>query len=218
MIVGEGVDQHRRVHDDQRRSLSVLRCSAAVFNPTLPPDLPPARANTSVTVGRLAKSLRTNRRYSCSDIPASAARRRSTACVFSGTSLTWTFFMKVLCMQSMHNTRDGVLKRVPGNPMRSGGPAGFSVTTARPSPRPGPVESRGGKSRATAQSGFRRAPTPTSRPKPARTSVEVGRRKSRNSECPPGWLSVAPLVRGPCRDLGRSGAEEFWGTQSGFRA
>jgi hypothetical protein len=88
VIIGEGVKEDRRIYNYQCPLRSALSCAAAAASPTLPPDGPPARASTSETLGRLARSLRIERRYSCSDIPASAARRRSTACVSSGTSLT----------------------------------------------------------------------------------------------------------------------------------
>jgi hypothetical protein len=53
-----------------RRSASIpLRTEVlgGVFQSYAPPDRPPARASTSGTVGRLARSLRIDSRYSCID-------------------------------------------------------------------------------------------------------------------------------------------------------
>jgi hypothetical protein len=100
-VVGERDGEDRCVDDDQRSSRSARRCDAAVSKLTCPPLRPPARARTSRTVGRSASSLSVARRYSCSDMPASAARRRSTACVLSGRFRTCSVFMATNYMQCM---------------------------------------------------------------------------------------------------------------------
>lgn len=78
-IVAQRRREHGGVEDDQRRPRSVRRSLAAVESGTRPPALPPALATTSWTVGRAASSSSVARRYSWSDIPAAAARCRSTA-------------------------------------------------------------------------------------------------------------------------------------------
>ena len=71
----------------QRRARSPCTVLTASSNDTDPPDRSPARSRTSSTVGRLASAIRRERRYSCSDWCAAAARWRNTAWVFPGMSL-----------------------------------------------------------------------------------------------------------------------------------
>ena len=77
----------------KRRARSARTARAAALSVREPPARAPARASTSSTVGRLASSINRVRRYSCSDCRASAARRRRTAWVSSGTSLICTLGM-----------------------------------------------------------------------------------------------------------------------------
>lgn len=74
----------------QRRARSVRSSDTASSNEREPPDLPPAPSSTSSRVGRLASAISRERRYSCKDWCAAAARCRSTACTSSGTSLMCT--------------------------------------------------------------------------------------------------------------------------------
>src|SRR5437899_6114784 len=88
-IVGERGDDDAGVDNDQRASRSDRTALTAFVSGARPPARPPARSRTSSRVGVWASSRRRPRRYSWSDIPAAAARRRSVAWTSSGTSLTW---------------------------------------------------------------------------------------------------------------------------------
>src|SRR5262249_37223329 len=78
-VVGERGDDDAGVDDDQRASRSDRIALTALVRGTRPPARPPARSRTSSKVGVCASSMRRPSRYSWSDIPAAAARRRSVA-------------------------------------------------------------------------------------------------------------------------------------------
>ena len=88
-VIGESRYEDAGVDDDQRESRSARTAFTASREGTFPPARWPARSSTSSRVGVLASSIRWASRYSCSDMPADAARFRSVACTSSGTSLTW---------------------------------------------------------------------------------------------------------------------------------
>ena len=78
-VVDQRRCQDRRVDDDQRAWRVDRRTSTALAKDIEPPARAAARPSTSSSVGRLACSVRRARRYSWSDCPAAADRRRSSA-------------------------------------------------------------------------------------------------------------------------------------------
>jgi hypothetical protein len=96
-VIADCVCEDRGVDDDQRRTRSAARSSAARAKPTLPPRCRSIRSSTSSRLGRAARRLNSVARYCCSDCPRCSARRCSAECTSSGTSRTSTFGMLTIC-------------------------------------------------------------------------------------------------------------------------
>ena len=89
-VVCQSGHNDRRVYDDQPESRSLRTASLEKRNEVCPPLRWPARIRKSSRLGRRASSIRRPSKYSWSDFPSFAARRRSSAWTSSGTDLIWT--------------------------------------------------------------------------------------------------------------------------------
>ena len=164
-------DHHSPAHlaDDRRRSLR--RTGRRPWRARR------ARESTSSIVGRPASLTSSLRRYSDIDIPAAAARARSTAFTSSGTSRIWiafgidTLIIQPLCMQCM---QDGARRRVRSRhvPEHPPAPQLRAARDRRRDPRRrAPVRPQGERSDASRRRRTRRSsPAPSTRSPTSRST------------------------------------------------